>query len=257
METLIIANEKGSQYAAKHKAVAIVVDTLRASTTLPVLMNKGIKTLYIAKEVAAARSAASKYNALLMGERGCKKLPGFDFGNSPSEIFKLQTLSNEVASFTTSTGTRRVIEAIGSSFVLIGSPINANSVAKKALDLLQQLDEVKLKIVIIPAFSLGSILKHELTEDQIGGLIIARELKKEGAILEQGILEELDYLERKMAEKTLFDLLLATEHGQKLVELGFKNDIAFCSQLNELNEVPLSKNEVVELDKQYKVMKFQ
>lgn len=256
MEIILLGNYEGSQLAASKGDIAIIVDTLRASTTMPVTMSKGITTIYVALEVADTRLAAKEFDSLLMGERGCKMLDGFDYGNSPVEINNLEEMPNTSAAFTSSTGAKRVVEAIGSRAMIIGSPINAQAVVSKVTEICESLAGNNFSIVIIPAFSEGSIISNEITEDQIGGLIIAQEFKKAGFTLSKGILDELEGFEKLLEKQSLFQILLNTVHGQKLIELGFKDDIEFCSNVNKISAVPTSLNEIEELPNGQKVVKL-
>lgn len=255
MEVLICGNYEGSKLAADSKGIAIVVDVLRASTTIPVAMSKGIEVFYVAKEVEDVRLTQTELDTLIIGERGCVKLPGFDFGNSPVEMSNQTIFRKNIAAFTSSTGSKRVVEAIGSQITIIGSIINAKAVAEKVIELSKQLAE-ELKVVIIPTFTYGSIIENESTEDQIGSLLIAREFLRAGIKLSTDLKEEIVFLEQKMNKQSLAKILEETEHGKKLINLKFKHDIEFCSRLNELTQIPISKNDVFTLSNGNKIVKI-
>ncbi|MHA1243668.1 MAG: 2-phosphosulfolactate phosphatase [Candidatus Heimdallarchaeota archaeon] len=254
MKVTLQGNLEGSQYAAKEKAIAVIIDTLRASTTMPTAMSKGITELFVAKEVDDVRLSAKENNTLLMGERGCIMLDGFNFGNSPTELMKQTGFENTKVSFTSSTGSRRTVDAIGSDILIIGSPINAKAVAKLLVELTEE-DEKK-SVVLIPCFTEGSIIDHELTEDQLGGLVIAMELKNLGVELPADLLEEVLHFEERLSKQTLKELYLETKHGQKLIDLQFEADVEFCSQISKINFVPISRNDIVTLGNGSKVVKF-
>ncbi len=255
MEVLIQGNYEGSKLAADSKGIAIIVDVLRASTTIPVAMATGIEIFYVAKEVEDARLAQIEFDTLLMGERDCLMLPGFDFGNSPVEMSKQTKFRKNTATFTSSTGSKRVVEAIGSLITIIGSIINAKAVAEKVIELSKQMTE-ELKVVIIPTFTLGSIINNKITEDQIGSLLIAREFLNLGIQLSKELLEEISFLEEIMIEKPLTQILEETEHGKKLINLKFRHDIAYCSQINKITVTPISKNEVYTLSNGKQIVKL-
>ena len=109
-------------------------------------------------------------------------------------------------------------------------------------------------IVIVPTFTKGSILNNEITEDQVGALLIAREFSKLGIKLESETLEEIQLLEEKMKTNSIEEILLATKHGQKLINLGFKTDIEFCSRLNFTSVIPISENETYSLSNTNRVV---
>ena len=255
MEVLVCGNYEGSKLAADSKGIAIVVDVLRASTTIPVAMSKGIEIFYVAKEVEDVRLTQTELDTLIIGERGCVKLSGFDFGNSPVEMSNQTKFRKNISAFTSSTGSKRVVEAIGSQITIIGSIINAKAVAEKVIALSKQLSE-ELKVVIIPTFTHGSIIENENTEDQIGSLLIAREFLRAGIELSPELTEEITFLEQKMSKQSLTKILEETEHGKKLINLKFKHDIEFCSRLNEFTQIPISRNDVYALSNGNNVVKL-
>ena len=72
----------------------------------------------------------SKYtNSVLVGERDEKKIPGFDFGNSPTEIIQAD-LHGKTVIHTTTAGTQGLINATRADLVLTGSFVNAASNCK-------------------------------------------------------------------------------------------------------------------------------
>src|SRR5690606_11885535 len=74
--------------AALQGGVAVVIDILRASTTIVHALAEGARAVLPFESVDDARAAAaiqSPGSALLGGERGGERIEGFDLGNSPLE----------------------------------------------------------------------------------------------------------------------------------------------------------------------------
>ena len=65
---------------------------------------------------------------ILAGERGGKILPGFDVGNSPSQLMTLDCKGKTVV-HTTSAGTQGIANALGATEVLGGSLVTAKAIA--------------------------------------------------------------------------------------------------------------------------------
>ena len=103
--------------------VGIVVDVLRATSTIVQALDAGYRTVYCCAEVEEARALRDELgDAILGGERGGDPLPGFDLGNSPLEY--LSPKAEEVV-LTTTNGTRAVVGAAANcDLVLIGSMLN-------------------------------------------------------------------------------------------------------------------------------------
>ncbi len=114
--------------------ICIVVDVLRASSTVVTLLTKGAPKVYTVKTIGEARALGSSPDILLGGERQGMPIPGFDFGNSPSEIRKLD-LGRKSAVITTSNGTKAVELVSSAPHVLIGCFLNLTACCRKALDL--------------------------------------------------------------------------------------------------------------------------
>jgi 2-phosphosulfolactate phosphatase len=109
----------------------IVVDVLRATSTIVQALDSGYRTVYCCAEVDEAEALRDELgDAVLGGERGGDPLPGFDLGNSPLEY--LSPRAEEVV-LTTTNGTRAVVAAATNcELVLVGSMLNLDAVAAAA-----------------------------------------------------------------------------------------------------------------------------
>lgn len=120
---------------AQRGTVYVVVDVIRATTTLSVLFERGCRRLLIAPDIASARSAharADEPKPLLAGETGGIAPPGFDCGNSPTEIAAREVTGREVI-FATTNGTRALRACAGGGAIFAGAFRNARAVATAAL----------------------------------------------------------------------------------------------------------------------------
>ena len=111
--------------------IGIVVDVLRATSTIVQALDAGYRTVYCCAEVEEARALKEELgDAVLGGERGGNPLPGFDLGNSPLEYLSPQA---EEVVITTTNGTRAVVGAAANcDHVLVGSMLNLDAVAATA-----------------------------------------------------------------------------------------------------------------------------
>jgi 2-phosphosulfolactate phosphatase len=114
--------------------IAIVVDVLRATSTIVQALDAGYRRVFCCAEVEEARALREDLiGAVLAGERGGQAIPGFDLGNSPSEF--VRPLGEQLV-LTTTNGTRAVVTAATAcDAVLIGSLLNLNAVAAAAAEL--------------------------------------------------------------------------------------------------------------------------
>jgi len=89
------------------RGTVIVIDVLRAFTTSSVLFNRGVKKIYIVKDKEIALFTKIKYpNTIIFGEKGGRKIKGFDYENSPAEMEKVSVDTNKNFIQRTSSGTR-------------------------------------------------------------------------------------------------------------------------------------------------------
>jgi len=122
--------------AKKAKGVTVIIDVFRAFSTSCYAYDSGAVRLIATGEVQKAYELRNIYkHSVLAGERDEKKIEGFDFGNSPTEIMK-SDLHGMTVILTTTAGTNGLIYASGADLLITGSIVNAGAVIKyiKALD---------------------------------------------------------------------------------------------------------------------------
>jgi 2-phosphosulfolactate phosphatase len=113
--------------------VGIVVDVLRATSTICQALAGGYERVLCTGEVDDARALSSaEGGAPLAGERLCVKIEGFDFGNSPRE-FADGAPKGDTLVLTTTNGTRLLLAAASRcETVLVGSLLNLAAVVDAA-----------------------------------------------------------------------------------------------------------------------------
>ena len=111
----------------------ILVDVLRTCTVVPILFENGLERLHMATSTKAARKLATNTDMVLLGER--KGLPpeGFNYGNSPAELRKLDA-SEKSAVLVSENAPTTVPLLKDAKHLLLGSLYNAEAVAKKAAE---------------------------------------------------------------------------------------------------------------------------
>lgn len=97
--------------ARQARGIAVVIDVFRAFSTACYVLNNGAAQVLPTAEVEAARRLKEQApEIVLVGERDCKMLPGFDYGNSPADIEHVD-FSGKTVVHTTSAGTQGLIAA--------------------------------------------------------------------------------------------------------------------------------------------------
>lgn len=108
-------------------SVAVVIDVLRASTTMTTALAHGAAGVRPTLSVEQARAAAGP-GVLLGGERGCVRIPGFDLGNSPLDYVPDVVAGRRVV-ITTTNGTAALERCRAAREVLVGAMVNRSAVA--------------------------------------------------------------------------------------------------------------------------------
>jgi len=113
--------------------VGIVVDVMRATSTIVQALASGWQRVYCAPGIVEARALRNALGeGLLGGERDAVQIPGFDLGASPREVREPRP---EPLIMSTTNGTRAVVAAAAScELVLLGSLLNLAAVVRTAAE---------------------------------------------------------------------------------------------------------------------------
>jgi len=120
------------------RALCIVVDVLRASSSIVTLLEREAARVVAAPSIEDARSLKSQLvDHLLCGERDGLPPEGFDYGNSPAE-FARADLAGRGVILATSNGTRILAALADGPVVLVGCLLNRTACARTALALARE-----------------------------------------------------------------------------------------------------------------------
>lgn len=116
--------------AKQATGIAVIIDVFRAFTVEAYLMNNGAEKLIPVGDMQIAYDYKEKNkDCILIGERQGKILPGFDYGNSPSQIENID-FSGKTIVHTTTAGTQGIANANNAKEILTGSLVNARATAQ-------------------------------------------------------------------------------------------------------------------------------
>lgn len=247
--------EKGSS-----KDVSIMVDALRASTTITTALDK-FKEIYPAFSPEQAIEIAKTTDSILAGEKTGRKLEGFQLGNSPNEIKKIETEKDSLV-LTTGNGVR-ILESMEADIVLVGGFVNAKACAKAACELAT--DHIELVM--------GGIIRTFAIEDFLssGEILywIGKELDKQCNVdiiadknneektndrnyfkEERGITEyALSAILASRNEESVKKACIESKSGRRLASLGYEDDVDLCIKRNITENVGIYKDGKITLYK--------
>lgn len=110
--------------------LTIVIDVFRAFSLACYAFDRGAAKIIPVGDVETAFSLKKSHpEYILMGERSENKIPGFDFGNSPTHILQENFIGKTLV-HTTSAGTQGLINAINAKELLTGSFVNAGAIVQ-------------------------------------------------------------------------------------------------------------------------------
>ena len=146
----------------------VIVDVFRAFTTAAFCIAAGAREIVlVADHEQALAMKRGDPRLFLTGEIGGRPIPGFDVGNSPSAIEKLD-LTGRRAVQRTSSGTQGVVAATGAAEVILGSLVIASATARY----LANAD-------VVTVVAMGSSAQERSEEDELGAAFIAARLRGE------------------------------------------------------------------------------
>ncbi|WP_299522275.1 2-phosphosulfolactate phosphatase [uncultured Methanobrevibacter sp.] len=217
------------------KDTSIMVDALRASTTITLALNNFNKIIpcFTPEE---AFELKNKTGGILAGERNGKRVDGFDIGNSPKDVENYKT-DVETLILTTSNGTR-ILEKMDST-VLVGSMVNAKAVGYKSVEI------AKNEIDVVMAGYKGNFALEDFLASGEILYWIYKKLKDK--------CELSDYAKAAILASRDYDSLKKgfynCNSGKKLTRLNSKKDIDCCVLKNISSNVAIYEDTILKLIK--------
>ncbi|MEM8558731.1 MAG: 2-phosphosulfolactate phosphatase [Bacteroidota bacterium] len=227
----------------------VAIDVLRASSTIVTALAHGAKAVIpVSDMVQAGRLAANmdEDTGLLGGERGGKRIDGFQVGNSPFE-YTPEAVADRTVVLTTTNGTQAIARAKHAAAVTIGTFVNA----QRVIDFLRAADAAgDAEIVLFCAGWQGRIA---LEDTLFAGYVLHR--------LWNGALPadatdacRIAHAQYRADHDRLTDALAESEHARRLLALDHADDVAYCSQMDTVPVLPLYHDGRLILDGEDKVI---
>jgi 2-phosphosulfolactate phosphatase len=203
---------------------AVVIDVLRATTTLTVALGHGATRVIPAatpEEAFARRRTIPQ--ALLCGERDGRRIEGFDLGNSPFE-YPVPAVSGRPLIFASTNGSQAMIASADARRRLLAAFVNLRAVVERLAG--------ERRIVIVCAGKLGGFA---LEDAACAGLLVRR-LVERGAKASGAEAAFASTIAPRDAAETKA-LVQGASHGRYLRALGpeFARDVEFCGELDSLD----------------------
>ena len=229
----------------------VVVDLLRASTTICHALAAGAECVVPFVEVDATRRAAAgldRSRTLLGGERGGELIEGFDLSNSPAEYTPDAAFGKRVL-FTTTNGTRALEHARLASRVIVGAAVNRHAVCEAVagdaeVDILcAGTGGVVGRDDVLAAGAIAQLLLHEFPTQP------PRSTNEwaDKALREWAELVTAARASGRSEAEQFADELTRTKHGRTLLDLDLGDDLPRCANLDSLTVVPVQDRRTGEI----------
>lgn len=230
MDVQLVATWQEARYVDMRNRIAVVIDVLRASSTIIAALNSGADCVETVDDVDVAMARAHELGrdtCVLAGERGSVKLPHFDLGNSPLE-FTPDVVNGKRVILTTTNGTQAVHVSRDADAIVIASMLNVSAVADWLL-------EHEKDVTIICSGTEGRL---SLDDIHCGGLL-ASKLFEPGFTpqLNDGVRIALQWFAANAGNAPY--VLASCTHGQRLISQGFEKDVQWCAQIDTIPIAPI------------------
>ncbi len=218
------------------KQAVVVIDVLRATSVMVFAMSQGAREIIPVATVEEALQMAKAFPrniTLLGGERGSRKIEGFDMGNSPREYIAKNVKGKHLI-LTTTNGTKAFHDVSSGEEIMVTSFFNIGSTAQKCLELDKDL-------LLYPSGDEGN---YSLEDTMCGGMLIDL-IKKGKKTIDLTDAAQSAHILYQRFEGHLVEALKLSTHGRALMRKGFKGDLEFCAQIDITDIVPIFRDGVI------------
>jgi 2-phosphosulfolactate phosphatase len=209
-------------------AVVVVIDVLRATTTIVHALAAGCVSVRPCANVEEARELADSLPAgkvLLGGEREGLPLAGFDLGNSPREYTPARC-SGLTLVLTTSNGTRALLHAAQAERVLAASFVNYSATC-------EQLRREARPVHVLCAGDAGTV---SLEDTLLAGALVEFFAGREDIFLNDAARLAWDCFEHH--GRHVEDALRLGAGGARLLSLGYDDDVRAAARVDLFHLTP-------------------
>jgi 2-phosphosulfolactate phosphatase len=244
--------------------VCVVLDVLRASSTMLAMFEAGARELRLAETPEAALAAAEgrRENFWVCGERHGLKVEGFDYGNSPAEVSEADLSGRDIL-YVTSNGTAALRAVASAPVVLVGSPRNEVAVVRQALReaaargcdilLLCAGDHAGYGISLEDAFVAGMLVErlvrlnpHRLAPEDAATDPAALALDNSAIVVHRlfrsylgpSTMTSSGPVPAHATSETVMAMFAEARSGRHLPSLGLGSDLEYCAEIDVTTVVP-------------------
>ena len=208
--------------------VVVVIDVLRATTTMCVAIDQGATAVIPVETIEEALSYRGKEGYILAGERNGRKVEGFSFGNSPFE-FMNGVVKGKTLVLTTTNGTRAIRMSRHAHQVVIGGFLNFSALTRWLVS------EGRDTLLLCS----GWRNKFNLEDTIFAGAVIHHTKEYFLVDSDSAFAAEKLYLNSR---RNMMHFVKQSSHYRRLAHLGVVNDVKYCLRPDLTDVVPVLKD---------------
>ena len=200
------------------ESVAVIIDVLRATTTMTVALANGAKEIIAVKSVEEAlhlKDSLGENNILLGGERNADKIEGFDLDNSPGS-YTVDVVRGKAIVMTTTNGTRAIANTSQAKKRYVASLLNVD-------DVVAALKGISDDIYIVCSGTEGCFT----IEDGLCAGMIVSKLSAVQSIETNDMAVAMQMLYECSADD-ITKVASRGEHWSRLLAKGYEGDLDLC-----------------------------
>lgn len=240
MKVEVLLSSVEAEGADVTERTVLVIDVLRATSTMVEALANGARAIYptsSAEEALKLASSLGREDTLLCGERKGLMIEGYDLGNSPGE-FDPERVKDKQLVMNTTNGTPAFLAVEGAVRVYAGSLMNLGAVSRAIVE------DSTDSLTIVCAGRGGRLSLEDLL---CAGLILRRIAESMGGVLESNNAARVAANLAGPVEASL-EFLSNTDGGRMLDELGFRDDLMLCAEIDRHHVVPVMSGRAIMLD---------
>lgn len=219
----------------------VVVDVLRASTTIATALSNGAREIIPVSSIeSAVKVSGNLFGDVVLrgGERNGKIITGFNLGNSPSEYTE-EAVKGKSIIFCTTNGSSAMVKAKYAKRMAVAGFVNISL----AVNYIREAGE---------DFSIVCAGKQQLfcVEDAVcAGMLVKTFVEGSAIVIELNDAAVAAQELYKTFGKNLLKMAKNCDHGKYLIEIGFESDLKTCVSVDSIPVLPLLIGNMIKLKK--------
>jgi 2-phosphosulfolactate phosphatase len=223
----------------------VVLDVLRASSTITVALNNGAREVIpVASIESAVKISGSLFGEVTLrgGERNGKMIEGFNLGNSPLEYSESAVKGKSII-YCTTNGSVALAKSRYARALIVGSFLNLTTVV-------EFVKEENKDFLFICAGRINTIGYFSLEDAVCAGMMIQKLMKVESLELNLSDSAKAAHALYKTFGRSILKMLKTSEHGKFLAEIGYADDLKICAAVDSVPVLPVQIENKIKLKKE-------